>query len=170
MIMLSSWYSTSYLFEIRSKSFLISYTTTNLKCSFFSLQQALQLECCQRITSWWFVNKKCMAWTCSKFEKFMGIVYDFGPFGSPNLLGIMVVFGLPGGSVMKNPLANAGDVGLIPGWGRSPGGGNSNTPVFLPRESLGQRSLADYSSWGHKESDTTEHACMIELNMLILKI
>ena len=34
----------------------------------------------------------------------MGIVYDFGPFGSPNLLGIMVVFGLPGGSVMKNPL------------------------------------------------------------------
>ena len=28
--------------------------------------------------------------------------------------------------------------------------------VFLPRESHGQRSLADYSPWGHKESDTTE--------------
>ena len=29
------------------------------------------------------------------------------------------------------------------------------TPVFLPGESLGQRSLAGYSPWGRKESDTT---------------
>ena len=28
--------------------------------------------------------------------------------------------------------------------------------MFLPRESHGQRSLAGYSPWGHKESDTTE--------------
>ena len=35
------------------------------------------------------------------------------------------------------------------------------TPVFLPGESLGQKSLVGYSSQGHKESDTTlatEHA------------
>ena len=30
------------------------------------------------------------------------------------------------------------------------------TPVFWPRESHGQRGLADYSLWGHKETDTTE--------------
>ena len=30
------------------------------------------------------------------------------------------------------------------------------TPVFLPGESHGQRSLANYSPWGRKESDTTE--------------
>ena len=30
------------------------------------------------------------------------------------------------------------------------------TPVFLPGESPGQRSLAGYSPWGRKESDTTE--------------
>ena len=30
------------------------------------------------------------------------------------------------------------------------------TPVFLPGESHGQRSLTDYSPWGHKESDTTK--------------
>ena len=30
------------------------------------------------------------------------------------------------------------------------------TPVFLPGESHGQRSLVDYSPWGRKESDTTE--------------
>ena len=29
-------------------------------------------------------------------------------------------------------------------------------PVFLPRESHGQRSLAGYSPWGCKESDMTE--------------
>ena len=33
---------------------------------------------------------------------------------------------------------------------------NSVIPVFLPGESHGQRSLAGYSPWGHKESDTTE--------------
>ena len=36
--------------------------------------------------------------------------------------------GFPGGSVVKNPTANAGDVGLIPGLGRSPGEGNG-TPL-----------------------------------------
>ena len=30
------------------------------------------------------------------------------------------------------------------------------TPVFLPGEFHGQRSLAGYSLWGHKESDITE--------------
>ena len=30
------------------------------------------------------------------------------------------------------------------------------TPVFLPGESLRHRSLAGYSPWGHKDSDTTE--------------
>ena len=37
------------------------------------------------------------------------------------------------------------------------------TPAFLPGKSHGQRSLAGYSPWGHKESDTTEatsHTCM----------
>ena len=36
------------------------------------------------------------------------------------------------------------------------------TPVFLPGESHGQRSLAGHGPWGHRESDMTEvtkHAC-----------
>ena len=36
--------------------------------------------------------------------------------------------GFPGGSVIKNPPANAGDVGSIPGLGRCPGEGNG-TPL-----------------------------------------
>ena len=34
--------------------------------------------------------------------------------------------GFPSGSVVKNPPANAGDMGLIPGLGRSPREGNGN--------------------------------------------
>ena len=152
-----------------------------------------------------------------------------------------VYIGFPGGSVVKNLLANAGNEGSIPGSGRCPGRRNDNlvqycccsvtqlcptlwppwttahqaslslpisrslpkfmsialvmpsnhfilwrpllllpsifpsirdftnesavrirwpkywyTPVFLPEKSHGQRSLAGYSSWGHKESDTTK--------------
>ena len=36
------------------------------------------------------------------------------------------MMGFPGGSVVKNPPANAGDMGLIPGLGRSPEEGNGN--------------------------------------------
>ena len=41
---------------------------------------------------------------------------------------------------------------------KNPWVGNTGypTPVFLPGESHGQRSLAGYSPWGHRESDTTE--------------
>ena len=34
--------------------------------------------------------------------------------------------GFPGGAVVKTPPANAGNAGLIPGLGKSPGGGNGN--------------------------------------------
>ena len=34
--------------------------------------------------------------------------------------------GFPGGSEYKASACNAGDLGLIPGWGRSPGEGNGN--------------------------------------------
>ena len=60
--------------------------------------------------------------------------------------------------MVKNPSANAGDIkdtGLIPGLGRSPGGGHGNPPVFLPGEAHGQRSLEGYSPQGCKESDVT---------------
>ena len=35
-------------------------------------------------------------------------------------------WGFPGGSLVKSPPANAGDAGVIPGSGRSPGEGNGN--------------------------------------------
>ena len=65
--------------------------------------------------------------------------------------------------MVKNFSANAGDVrdaGLIPGLGRSLGGGPGNPlQYFLPGESHEQRSLVGYSPWGHKELNTTEVTC-----------
>ena len=60
--------------------------------------------------------------------------------------------------MVKNPPARARDrrvsdpwVGKIP-WRRA----WQPTPVLLPGESHGQKSLVGYSPWGRKESDTTE--------------
>ena len=41
------------------------------------------------------------------------------------------------------------------GWKDPLQKGMQTTPVFLPVEFRGQGSLADYSPWGHKGSDTT---------------
>ena len=63
----------------------------------------------------------------------------------------------PGGSDGKETACNAGDLDSIPGLGRSPGGGRGNPLQYSCLENPhGLRSLASYSPWGHKESDTTE--------------
>ena len=68
--------------------------------------------------------------------------------------------GFSGGSVVKNPSANAGDaedMGSIPGLGRSPAGGNGNPLQYsCLKKSHGQRSLVGYSPWDYKVSDMTE--------------
>ena len=64
---------------------------------------------------------------------------------------------LPDGSDGKRPACNAGAVGSIPGLERFPWRREwLPTLVFLPGDFHGQRSLAGYSPWGHKESDMTE--------------
>ena len=63
----------------------------------------------------------------------------------------MVCMGFPSGSVVKNPPANTGDTGSIPGSGRSPGEGNGNPLQYsCLGNPNGQRSLVDYSLWGSK--------------------
>ena len=55
---------------------------------------------------------------------------------------------LPGGSDSKEPACNVGDLGLIPGLGRSPGGGHGNPLQYSCLENpLGQRSLVGFSPW-----------------------
>ena len=65
--------------------------------------------------------------------------------------------GFPGGSDGKEPTCSAGDLGSIPGLGRSPGGGHGNPLQYSCLENPhGQRSLEGYSPQGVKESDTAE--------------
>ena len=67
------------------------------------------------------------------------------------------------GTVIKKPPISVGDlrdVGLIPGSGRSPGGGKwQTTPVFLPGKSHGQRRPVGYRRCGLKELERTKHKC-----------
>ena len=65
--------------------------------------------------------------------------------------------GFPGDSYSKESAYNAGDLGSVPRLGKSPGGGHGNPLQYSYLEiPHGQRSLAGYSPWGRKESDTTE--------------
>ena len=65
--------------------------------------------------------------------------------------------GFSGGSKVKASACNAGDPGSIPGSGRPPGRRKwQSTPVFLPAESHGGRSLVGYNPLSRKESDSTE--------------
>ena len=57
--------------------------------------------------------------------------------------------GFPDSSAVKNLPANAGDAGLIPGWGRPTAGGNCNPLQCSCLENPhAQRSLVGYSPWG----------------------
>ena len=57
----------------------------------------------------------------------------------------------------KESACQAGDLGTIPGSGRFPRRMKwQPTPIFLPGESHGQRSLAGCIPRGHTESDTTK--------------
>ena len=65
-------------------------------------------------------------------------------------LCICGLVGLPRWFSGEESTCNAGDVGSIPVSGRSPGGGNGNPLMYSCLEkSHGQRSLVDYSTWGH---------------------
>ena len=65
--------------------------------------------------------------------------------------------GFPGGSDCKDSAYNLGDLGSIPGLGRSAGGGHGNPLQYSCLENPhGSRSLVGYSTWSHKESDMTE--------------
>ena len=67
--------------------------------------------------------------------------------------------GFPGGTVVKNMPANAGDtrdVGSIPGLGRSPGGGNGNRLQYFCMGNSMDRGAWRATVPGVTESDSVE--------------
>ena len=87
------------------------------------------------------------------------------PPGKPEQMGRWIhsiIKGFPGSSVGKESACDTGDPGLIPGWVRL----QQSTPVFLPAEFHGQRSLIGYSLWTGKESDITELLRLLRLHSI----
>ena len=85
---------------------------------------------------------------------------SFSPYPHQHLLLVnflMLAKGFLGSSGGKESACNTGDLGSIPGSGRSPGGRYGNWLQYSCLENPhGQRSLVGYSPGSRKESDTTE--------------
>ena len=65
--------------------------------------------------------------------------------------------GFPGGSAGKESASKAGDLGSIPGLGRSPGGGHGNPLQYSFLENpMDRGAWWGYSPQGCKESDMTK--------------
>ena len=64
----------------------------------------------------------------------------------------MTLKGFPCGLTGKESACNAGDLGLIPGLGRSPGEGKGYLLEYSGLENF----MDCYSPWGRKKSDMTE--------------
>ena len=69
---------------------------------------------------------------------------------------VVIYTGFPGGSVVKNLPANAGDLGLIPGLGRFPGEGNGNPLQFSCLENPMHRRAWWATDHGAAEAEITE--------------
>ena len=68
-----------------------------------------------------------------------------------------VFLGFPGGSDGKEFAYYVGDMGLVPGLGKFPGGGHGNRLEYSCLENpQGQKSLVGYNPRGGKELDTTQ--------------
>ena len=104
-------------------------------------------------------ESSCCSISLSLFDVFS--IWDFGRSNRCLLVShcvwilnpLIIYDGFPGGTMVKNPLANAGDtrdVGSF-SWGEKMPWSRKRqpTPVFLPGKFHGQRSLVDYSPWGH---------------------
>ena len=71
--------------------------------------------------------------------------------------------------MVKNLPARQRDLDLIPGLGRSPGGGHGNPLQYSCLENpRRQRNLVGYSPWGRKELDSTERLSTVLTTWLVL--
>ena len=69
--------------------------------------------------------------------------------------------GFPGGSAGEESSCNGGDLGLIPGLGRSPGGGKATHSSMLVWRTAMDRGAWQVTVLGAAESDLTEHRTQI---------
>ena len=79
-----------------------------------------------------------------------------------------IFIGFPGGSDGKEYTCNAGNLGLMSRFGRSPGGEQGNPLQYSCLENPHrQRSLTGYSPWDHRESDRTEQLVTLIYSIIL---
>ena len=72
------------------------------------------------------------------------------PSGVLEMFSVCICTIIPGGSDGKESAFNAGDLSLILGLRRCPGGGHATHSSVMPGEYHRQRSLTGYNPWGRK--------------------
>ena len=83
----------------------------------------------------------------------------------------MCQWGFSGGSDGKESTCSMEDLGLIPGLGRSLGGGHGNPLLYSCLENPhAQRSLAGYSPWCCKELDTIEQLSTHNMSVVVISV
>ena len=118
--------------------FIYTHTTSSLSIHLMTGTWIVSVSWQLLMMPWWTVRGGVAGLFLSSFSQ--SLVKDF-----------------PGGSECKESTCSAGDLGLIPGLGRSSGGGHGNPLQYSCLENPhGWRSLGGHIPWGHKESDTTE--------------
>ena len=135
------------------------------------LQKVTYLSFCNNEEPQWIIiyvdtviKSMSLQWQIASWEQEGNVQCVCFMWGVDNLSGT-AFWSCPGGSVVKNlpTKCRRHKRCLFNPWIRKIPWKSERqpTPVFLPRESHGQRSLAGYSPWGCKESDTTEHTLAI---------
>ena len=79
-----------------------------------------------------------------------------------NLKKILIYMGFPGGSDGKESAGNAGDLGSIPGLGRSTGEGNGYTPQYPCLENS-----MDRGAWGGMVHGVTKSPSILSIHIYV---
>ena len=140
---------------------LTSQRTRRSSFSLLGWPKSSASECVVQLNSWW--KRKTSLFFLHKTERtFWPAQYSWAE------RGVGRVRGFPHGATVKNQPANAGDIrvmGSIPGWGRSPGGGQGNPLQYSCLENPMDRGAWRAMVHTVAQSDTTdatEHTHMQE--------
>ena len=123
----------------------------------FLFQYERKLDGARHTERWAVVSQKIPSWGISRkiwLYSNITLLTDVQIISSSNTQfhlyrGVMLL-GFPGGSVVKNSPANAGDMGLITGPARSPGEGNGNPLQYSCLRIPWTEESGGYCPWGHK--------------------
>ena len=99
----------------------------------------------------WHVDETSLLCVCVCMCVFLSLSVSSSSEFRPSL----VLLGFPGGSEVKASACNVGDLGSIPGLGRSPGEGNGTPPQYSCLENPMGGEPGGLQSMGRKESDMT---------------